>query len=79
MAKKTRKEDEADRWLRAHDPYYACKKKNKRRKDPYPYGTPEQEHRRKQAEIPLSNLTSRQRLELKCVLGAYDEGGEFNL
>lgn len=79
MAKRIRDEDEGDRWLREHDPYYASKKKNKRRKEKYPYDTPEQEHRRMQIEIPLSNLNSRQRHELKGVLGSYDEDGEFNL
>lgn len=79
MAKRIRKEDDADRWLREHDPYYASTKKNKKTKEKYPYDTPEQEHRRTRAEIPLSNLTSRQRQELKSVLGSYDEGGEFNL
>ena len=79
MAKKIRKEDEADRWLKERDPYYSSTKKDKRRKEKYPYDTPEQEHRRVQMEIPLSNLNSRQRQELKSVLGAYDDGGEFNL
>lgn len=79
MAKRIRKEDEADRWLREHDPYYSSTKKNKRRKEEYPYDTPEQEHRRKQIEIPLSDLNSRQRRELKGVLGSYDGDGEFNL
>ena len=79
MAKRIRNEDDADRWLRKHDPYYASTKKNKRRKERYPYDTPEQGHRRSQTETPLSNLTSRQRAELKGVLGSYDEDGEFNL
>lgn len=79
MAKKIRKEDEADRWLREHDPYFSSTKKNKRRKEKYPYDTPEQEHRRMQTEIPLSNLNSKQRLELRGVLGSYDDEGGFNL
>lgn len=79
MAKSARKEDEADLWLRDHDPYYTDTEKNKRKKITHPYETPEQEHRRLRTEIPLSNLNSSQRQELKGVLGAYDEGGEFNL
>lgn len=79
MGKRIRKEDDADKWLREHDPYYASNKKNKRSRAKYPYDTPEQEHRRMQIEIPLSNLNSRQRLELKGLLGSYDEDGEFNL
>lgn len=79
MAKKIRKEDEADRLLREQDPYYSSTKKNKRRKVKYPYDTPEQEHRRMQIEIPLSNLTASQRRELRGVLGSYDEDGAFNL
>ena len=79
MAKRTREEDSADRWLREHDPYYSSTKKNKRREESYPYDTPEQEHRRIHVEIPLSNLTRGQRREVKEVLGAYNEDGEFNL
>lgn len=79
MAKKIRKEDDADTWLREHDPYYASPKKNKRRNESYPYDTPEQEHRRRQTEIPLSNLNSGQRRNLRGVLGSYDEDGDFTL
>ena len=79
MARRIREEDEADRWLRKHDPYYSSTKKNKKAKEQYPYDTPEQEHRGTQIEIPLSNLSSRQRQELKGLLGSYDDGGEFNL
>ena len=79
MAKRIRKEDDADRWLREHDPYYTGKKMNKRAKEEYPYDTPEQAHRRAQVEIPLSNLNAKQRVELKGVLGSYDGEGKFNL
>lgn len=79
MAKIARGEDMADKWLREHDPYYTDPDKNKRKKLMYPYDTPEQEHRRVQIEIPISNLNSSHKLELKGVLGAYDEDGEFNL
>lgn len=79
MAKRIRKEDEADKWLREHDPYYTNTKRNKRRKEKYPYDTPEQEHRRMQIEIPISNLNASQKQELKSILGAYDEDGDFIL
>lgn len=79
MAKKVREKDDADRWLQEHDPYYSSTKNNKRRKEKYPYETLEQEHRRTQVEVPLSSLNSRQRRELRSVLGSYDDGGEFNL
>lgn len=79
MAVKYRKEDDADKWLRAHDPYYTDTEKNKRKKLAYPYDTPEQEHRRVQVEIPISNLNNSQKRTLKGVLGAYDEDGDFNL
>ena len=79
MGARYRKEDEADKWLREHDPYYTDTEKNKKKKLEYPYDTPEQEHRRVQIEIPIRNLNSRQRRELRGVLGAYDDEGEFNL
>lgn len=74
-----REEDEADKWLREHDPYYSNPKNNKRKKEKYVYETPEQERRRKETEIPISNLNSKQRVQLKEVAGSYDEKGEFNL
>lgn len=79
MAKRVREEDEADIWLREHDPYYSSTKKNKRSKEKYPYDTPEQGHRRAQIEIPISNLSTKQRRDLRGVLGSYDKDGEFNL
>ena len=36
-----RQEDEADKWLREHDPYYSSTAKNKRKKEAYPYDTVE--------------------------------------
>ncbi len=74
-----REEDEADKWLREHDPYYSNLKNNKRKNVKYAYETPEQERRRKEMEIPISNLNSKQRVQLKDVAGSYDEKGEFNL
>ena len=76
---KIRVEDEADKWLRDHDPYYVSTKRDKRKREKYPYDTPEQEHRRTQIEIPISNLSKRQKTEIKVVMGAYDGSGEFNL
>lgn len=74
-----RQEDEADRWLREHDPYYSSTKKNKRRKEKYPYETIEMEHRRSSVEIPISNLNKAQKRQMKEVAGAYDEEGNFDL
>ena len=79
MSKLRREEDEADKWLREHDPYYADPKKNKRKRVAYPYETPEQERRRKETEIPISNLNSKQRVQFKDVAGAYTDKGEFSL
>jgi hypothetical protein len=79
MGIKYRQEDEADKWLREHDPYYTDSRKNKRKKVSHPYDTPEQEHRRSQIEIPISNLNGAQKRKLKEVAGAYDEDGNFEL
>jgi len=76
---KYRQEDEADKWLREHDPYYSSTIKNKRRKEKYPYETVEMEHRRSSIEIPVSNLNASQRRQMKEVAGAYDENGNFDL
>lgn len=73
-----RKEDEADKWLREHDPYYSSKDRRKKKIDEYPYETPEQEKRRRSIEIPISNLNASQRVQLKQVAGEYNENGEFN-
>lgn len=74
-----REEDPADKWLRDHDPYYTDPDKGKRGKLDCPYDTPEQERRRREAEIPISNLNSSQRITLKSIAGSYDEEGNFNL
>ena len=79
MSKFRREEDEADRWLREHDPYYTDTAKDKRNKVSYPYETPEQERRKREAEIPISSLNSSQRVQFKAVAGAYNENGEFEL
>ncbi len=74
-----RKEDEADKWLRENDPYYTSKRKNKRKHTDYAYETPEQEKRRREMEIPISNLNSSERVQFKKFAGEYDEDGNFNL
>ena len=79
MGKLRRKEDNADRWLRKHDPYYTDKRSNKRKNERNPYETPEQERRRREMEIPISNLNNSQRVEFKEYAGAYDERGNFEL
>lgn len=79
MSKLRRNEDMADRWLREHDPYYTAPERNKRKKVSHPYETPEQERRRREIEIPISNLNSSQRVQLKAVAGSYNENGEFEL
>lgn len=79
MSKFRREEDEADKWLREHDPYYTSSDRDKRKKMNNPYETPEQEKRRRETEIPLSNLNSYQRVRFKQVGSSYTERGEFDL
>ena len=61
---KARVEDEADLWLKAHDPYYKSKSSRKMQKEDSPYETPELEKRRMQMEIPFSQLSLNQRREI---------------
>lgn len=79
MSRFRREEDEADKWLREHDPYYTAPDKNKRKLIENPYETPEQERRRREVEIPISNLNSSQRVCFKAIAGAYNENGDFSL
>jgi hypothetical protein len=79
VSKFRREEDMADKWLREHDPYYTDPDKNKRKRLSKPYDTPEQERRRREAEIPVSSLNSSQRVQFKQIAGAYNENGEFEL
>lgn len=79
MSRFRREEDEADKWLREHDPYYTAPERNKRKKVERPYETPEQEKRRRSIEIPVSNLNSSQRVQFKQIAGAYNDNGEFEL
>ena len=61
MGRFRREEDEADKWLREHDPYYTDTSRNKKAKCKYVYETPEMERRRREMEIPMSSLSLRQR------------------
>lgn len=79
MSKFRREEDEADKWLREHDPYYTASQRDKRKMVDNPYETPEQERRRREMEIPISNLNSSQRVQFKQVAGAYNEKGDFEM
>ena len=79
MSRFRREEDQADKWLRENDPYYTDPDKNKRRRVKHPYETPEQERRSREMEIPISNLNSSQKVQLKSVAGEYDDNGNFNL
>ena len=80
MSRFRREEDEADKWLRDHDPYYLSKGRNKKSMMKYPYETPEQEKRRGEMEIPISSLNAKQRVQLKDAgAGTYNDDGDFNL
>lgn len=79
MGKFRREEDQADKWLREHDPYYTAQNRNKRKQISHPYETPEQERRKREMEIPISSLNSSQRVSFKKIAGAYNENGEFEL
>ena len=70
---KIRVEDEADKWLREHDPYYTSTDKKKMRKTDSPYETPEQERKRKQMEIPFSNLSLKQRKQIPDAVNVFDD------
>ena len=59
MGKFKREEDEADKWLREHDPFYSDKSRSK--KSGAYYETPKMEERRRSKEIPMSSLSLRQR------------------
>lgn len=60
MSRYLREEDEADKWLREHDPYYTDTTVGKRKKMEKPYETPKQEARRRDMEIPFSSLSLKQ-------------------
>ena len=73
MGKFRRKEDEADKWLREHDPYYTSPDRNKMKRIESPYETPEQEKRRREMEIPFSCLSLRQRSQIPSVVKVFDK------
>lgn len=79
MSRFRREEDETDKWLRKHDPYYTNPSRNKKKLIKAFYETPEQERRRREMEIPISNLNSSQKVQFKQVAGGYNEKGEFEL
>lgn len=79
MGIRYRKEDEADKWLREHDPYYSDKSGHKSKKANYPYDTARQERTKAEIEIPISNLTKAQQVQAKEHLGIYDEAGNFEI
>lgn len=64
MSRYLRKEDEADKWLREHDPYYLDTTVGKKKSISHPYETPKQEARRRDMEIPFSSLSYKQSLEI---------------
>jgi hypothetical protein len=74
-----REEDPADKWLRDHDPYYTDPDKGKRGKLDCPYDTPKQEYRKNRVEIPISNLSSSQRLSVAPILGTFKEIDDVSL
>lgn len=74
-----RVEDEADRWLREHDPYYTDKSGHKSKSLRYPYDTLRQERTKAEIEIPISNLSGAQRIRFSAVAGAFDDEGNFAL
>ena len=77
---RARAEDMADTWLRKHDPYYTDKGAGKRKRASSYYETPEMEKRRREMEIPLSNLTLSQAWEIGAVEykdGRYQVTDEF--
>ncbi len=79
MGIRYRHEDDADKWLREHDPYYLSQSGHKSRVQEYPYDTVRQERTKANREIPFSNLTKAQRRKAKDVLGVYDENGNFEV
>lgn len=76
MSKFRREEDEADKWLREHDPYYTDRRNNKRCNYENYYLTPEQERKRLEQEIPFSNLSISQALSVGLDICTDDRTGE---
>lgn len=79
MGKFRRSEDDADKWLREHDPYYTDKNGHKSSKIGYPYDTARMARTKAEIEIPISNLTKYQRVQVKDCMGSFDEQGNFEI
>ena len=79
MGRFRREEDEADKWLRKHDPYYTDRSGHKSKKISNPYDTARMERSKAEAEIPFSNLTKSQRVQMKDYVGSFNERGEFEM
>lgn len=79
MGIRYRKEDDADKWLREHDPYYSDKSGHKSKKVEYSYDTARMERTKAEIEIPFSNLNKSQKVQIKDCVGVFDEGGNFEL
>lgn len=78
MSKFRRDEDLADKWLREHDPYYTDPSRSKTDKYGTYYLTPEQERRRLEVEIPLSNLSVKQALSIGIEVDTEDRTGNID-
>lgn len=68
-----RREDQADLWLREHDPYYTDKKRGKKNDLKYPYLTPDQEVARARMEIPISSIGTGEKEITLDYLGLLEE------
>lgn len=77
MSKFRREEDEADKWLREHDPYYTDKSRGKCEKYGTYYHTPEMERNRLEKEIPLSNLSIKQAQSIGIEISSNDRTGKI--
>lgn len=68
-----RREDQADLWLREHDPYYTDKSRGKKLYLKYPYLTPDQEVARARMEIPISSIGTGEKEITLDYLGLLEE------
>lgn len=77
MSKFRREEDEADKWLREHDPYYTEPSRSKTRNYENYYLTPDQERKRLEREIPFSNLSISQAQSVGLEIDTDDRTGKI--
>ena len=77
MSKFRREEDEADKWLREHDPYYTDPSRSKIYNYENYYLTPEMERKRLEKEIPFSNLSVSQAQSAGLEIDTDDRTGEI--